>query len=355
MFLAWNESSRNAISEVGFEQWWTGNAFREAHAMIEAPNPEAAPKLFVVIGIPTYRRPKGLARLLDSVAKQQVDFDVSVLVADNDAVQQEGMKVVERYRQQGFKFAIDAFVVAERGISQVRNALMQRAFVDRQADLLAMLDDDEWAEEDWLGALVRVQTLTQADVVGGHVSAEFEVPAPDWLQDLDGYHPEIQKPRQSGFVPLIYGTTNVLLSKSILTRFPGQFFDPFYALVGRGDTEFFTRLRKYGAVFAFAHHARSHELFGASRLTKRWARERAFCDGAGHMRIVLRDRPGFTGLAKELSTIVLASMVAIVRVVVNVNRSHRRMAGQMLLMRQLGKISALFGKHRQVYRQLHGQ
>jgi hypothetical protein len=185
------------------------------------------------------------------------------------------------------------------------------------------------------------------------VRPEFEVPAPDWVQGLDVY-PRV-KPQQSGYVPLIYGTTNVLLSKSILTRCPGQFFDPFYSLVGRGDVEFFTRLKLHGATFAFAHLAVSHEIFGATRLTRHWARERAFCDGAGHMRIVLKNRPGLKRLAKELMTVVLASTVAALRVLFNITTSHRQMSGQLLLMRQAGKISALFGRHRRVYQQIHGQ
>ena len=307
----------------------------------------------VVVGIPTFRRPQGLARLLESIANQRVDFEVRVLVADNDSEKQEGMETVARLQERGFRFPLEAFVVEERGISQVRNALMKRAFVEYQANSLAMLDDDEWAEEEWLASLVRVQRLTKADVVGGHVSADFAVSPPEWLQDLEGYP---RKHRQrSGCVPLIYGTTNVLLSRSILVRFPGQFFDPFYALVGRGDTEFFTRIKKLGAVFAFAHLARSHEVFGASRMTKAWARERAFCDGAGHMRIVIRDRPGLVGYLRELVTIVFASVLGAVRAITNLEKSDRRMAGQILVMRQLGKLSALLGRHKQVYKEVHGQ
>lgn len=37
--------------------------------------------LKVVIGIPTYKRPIGLTRLIDSIAKQVIDFKPIVLVA----------------------------------------------------------------------------------------------------------------------------------------------------------------------------------------------------------------------------------------------------------------------------------
>lgn len=305
-----------------------------------------------VVGLPTFKRPQGLTRLLESLEKQLVDFPVQVLVADNDEEKQEGMQVVADLKRQGYRFPLDSFVVAERGISQVRNALMQRAFEEYQGDVLAMLDDDEWAEEEWLSALVRVQRLTDADVVGGNVFAEFTDPPPSWLKGLEGY-PRKNTPL-SGYVPLIYGTTNVLLSRDVTTRFPGQCFDPFYALVGRGDTEFFTRLKKDGAIFAFSHQAKSHEVFGPSRTTKQWARERAFCDGAGHMRIVLRDWPGLVGMAVEFMKMFGAVAVALVRIGVNLRRDDRRMAGQILIMRQVGKLSALSGKYKRVYREVHG-
>jgi glycosyltransferase involved in cell wall biosynthesis len=311
------------------------------------------PSIRVVIGIPSFKRPQGLARLLDSLAKQRVDFEVRVVVADNDSELQQGIATVGQYQQRGFRFPLEAFAVTERGISQVRNALMQRAFIDYQADFLAMLDDDEWAEEAWLKNLVEVQQQTRADVVGGRVSPEFEVPAPDWAQGLAIYYQ--QQIRQSGPVNLIYATTNVLLSKSILSQFPGQLFDPFYSLVGGGDVEFFTRLKNLGATFAFAHQAGSHEIFGASRLTRQWARERAFRIGAGDMRIILKNNTSFKRLLTELSKALAASCVAGLQVLLHFTSSHRRMAGQLLFMRQLGKISAVFGKQKPVYRQTHGQ
>jgi hypothetical protein len=244
-------------------------------------------------------------------------------------------------------------LVQERGISQARNALMGRAFGEHQAHFLAMLDDDEWAEQGWLKALLEVQRQTAADVVGGQVSPEFQVPPPGWLRGLDIYY---QKPMlYSGSVGQVYATTNILLGRTVSTRFQGQLFDPYYSLVGGGDVEFLTRLKRLGATFAFAHLAISHETFGASRVNKRWARERAFRIGAGDMRIILRDDPSVARLVKESAKIPLASLAAGLKVLVNFNTSHLRMAGQLLFMRQVGKLSALFGRQRAVYKRTHGQ
>ena len=44
----------------------------------------------VIIAIPTFKRPRSLARLLDAIARLKTDAEISVLVADNDAEAHQG-------------------------------------------------------------------------------------------------------------------------------------------------------------------------------------------------------------------------------------------------------------------------
>jgi hypothetical protein len=44
----------------------------------------------VLIAIPTYKRPKSLARLLNAIAQLDEGAQISVLVADNDAQDHQG-------------------------------------------------------------------------------------------------------------------------------------------------------------------------------------------------------------------------------------------------------------------------
>ena len=50
----------------------------------------------VVICIPTFKRPKMLARLLDAIAGLQTDAALSVVVADNDAEGHAGFDLCNR-------------------------------------------------------------------------------------------------------------------------------------------------------------------------------------------------------------------------------------------------------------------
>lgn len=308
--------------------------------------------LKVVIGIPTYKRPLGLKKLLDSIALQDVDFMLTIVVADNEGDQGQGLKVVEETINSGYPFDLHAIPVNDRGISQVRNALIEYGFHQLHADNLAMIDDDEWVEKQWISELVKVQIQTGADVVGGSVAPEFEGGRPEWAQNLNIYYQTDSN--ESGPVELVQGTTNVLLNRGVVTKYPSERFDEFYSLVGGGDKEFFTRLKRRGATFAFSHLAQAHELFGASRMTKEWAIERAYRIGAGDMRIIMKNRPGLSTTVGELAKLLGAIFTSGLLLVVLRPFSSKYMAARLKLARQIGKISAIGGRQKEVYSKVHG-
>lgn len=308
--------------------------------------------LRVVIGIPTFKRPAGLKRLLDSIVLQQAEFNPIVLIADNEGDNGVGLVVAEELKAEGYKLELHAIAVNERGISQVRNALMQYAFETLSGDYLAMIDDDEWVEPQWIAQLVEVQRQTCADIVGGSVAPEFEGDRPDWAQGLHIYYQSDSN--VSGTTELVQGTTNVLLHRSVVDNYPNERFDPFYSVVGGGDKEYFTRLKRKGATFAFAHLAQSHELFGASRMTKAWALERAFRIGAGDIRIIQKSKPSVLTWIKEILKLAVAILLSSASMLLYILKPHKHMKAKLKLYRQLGKLSAFQGKQRSVYSKIHG-
>ena len=79
----------------------------------------------VVICIATCNRPQGLRRTLASLAALETRHRIDVLVADNDAREQQGLAVVEALATSGYRWPIEALLVRERGIPLVRNALVE--------------------------------------------------------------------------------------------------------------------------------------------------------------------------------------------------------------------------------------
>jgi succinoglycan biosynthesis protein ExoM len=126
------------------------------------------PAPHIVVAAPTCRRPRMLGELLDSFAtlRPLKEGSVTFLIVDNapDAPVRE---VVEEFRQ---RTGVDVRYVLENepGIPFARNrALDEAAAVD--ADFVAFLDDDEFADPDWLVRLVAHQRRERSHLVGAPV------------------------------------------------------------------------------------------------------------------------------------------------------------------------------------------
>src|SRR5262249_46345775 len=121
----------------------------------------------VIIAIPTYKRPKSLARLLYAIARLKTEAEISVLVADNDAKAHQGFDFCENLAP-AYRWPLKAVIEPARGIAQVRNRLVAE-MLQGDAQFCAMIDDDEWPDENWIEELLRAQRTFNADTVQGSV------------------------------------------------------------------------------------------------------------------------------------------------------------------------------------------
>jgi succinoglycan biosynthesis protein ExoM len=306
----------------------------------------------IVVAIPTFRRPRGLERLLGALAKLETSADVRVLVADNDCVCREGFDVCRRLAASGYRWPLDAIVVAERGIAQVRNALAERALANPSVQFIAMLDDDEWPEPRWLEELLRVQRETGADALQGSILCEYEsTPAP-WATRCDGIGP-IRG--ETGVTQHLEGAGNMIVSRACFEGLSKPYFDPSFALTGGEDCEFFARLRRQGARFAFVDEAVATTLVPASRTNLAWVLLRSFRTGNSDMRVFLKfnDRRGDALL--EFAKIAGAVLLSPLMLVILAFDPNRRVDGLRKLWRACGKIAALTGRTYNEYSVIHGE
>jgi succinoglycan biosynthesis protein ExoM len=237
----------------------------------------------IVIGIPTFKRPVGLRRLLNSIALMDVsDLEITILVADNEGDSGIGIETINS-EYNNYPFIIETIGVKEQGISNVRNELINVGFGRLEADFLAMVDDDETVDINWIKELLYTQKRWNSDVVSATVLPFFEVAPPTWTNNLSLYW---RKSFSDGPVMLVDCTTSILLSRTVYSQFEGCRFNPSYGLTGGGDKEFFTRLKTLGALFSFSSNAISHEYFGETRLTVDWAKQRSYRIGSADMRII---------------------------------------------------------------------
>jgi succinoglycan biosynthesis protein ExoM len=225
----------------------------------------------VAICVATYRRQNGLGRLLESLASlENLDptIDVRLIVADNDA-QGTARAVVESARPR-LPFPVTYVVEKERGISQARNACVREA---GDADWYAFVDDDEYADGNWLSELLRVQRDTAADVVMGPVRPVFAQSPPPWV--VRGRF--FEDPTYPTGTRLHWAkTSNVLVHRAL---FESGGFDPAFGLRGGEDTHFFMRAWLEGRSIVWAADAFVSETVPPERARTGWLVRREYRRG----------------------------------------------------------------------------
>jgi succinoglycan biosynthesis protein ExoM len=314
------------------------------------PRPAASAQPTVVIGIPTFKRPVGLKRLLDSLAKLE-GVQPHILVVDNEGENGQGLKAVNEVLKAGYPWPITAVPEPARGISQARNTLLSEGFGTLKADFLAMIDDDEWVEPHWLRALLEMQAQTDADVVESHVKPDFPDNPPSWAYATSLYTRPVKK---AGDIPLVYGTTSVLVAATLVPKMAVPKFNPAFSLTGGGDEEFFRRAKAAGATFACAPASVAWEVFESSRVNVKWALRRAFRVAQGNLRVRRLHGLSLLGAVREALVVLAGLAVGAALTITLCWHPRYRLRGPLMLARQVGKIAVLIQEPYREYKHVHG-
>ena len=239
----------------------------------------------IVICVCTYRRPAGLAALLKGLARQRFVWrtppSLSILVVDNEGDAQAR----DLCNRVGGCSDIPVRYVHEskRGISHARNRCLNEVAAD--CDLIAMIDDDEIPEPDWLEQLLQAQEHSRADVVEGRVVPVFPDGAPDWIVQGRhfGWHHELNSahsPGQKVYPEINEARTNNVLIRCAVVRRLGLRFDPRFGLSGGGDIVFFRAIDAAGYRIVYAPDARVRDMIPLERTNLRYLWRRWYRVGA---------------------------------------------------------------------------
>lgn len=241
--------------------------------------------------IPTYRRPEGLAKAIESVlAQDMLDAQkVELLVVDNDpegsardTVRRFGNAPIEvRYEQE-----------PEPGVANARNTAVAAA----KGQLIAFLDDDQTAPPYWLNHLLTQYDLHKAAVTFGPVETILpsqDLPHDDYLKSFFAR----SGPEHSGLLEDFYGCGNSLLDMAQMPK-DGPLFDKKANETGGEDDYLFSRVETAGGKFAWAADAEVFEHVPASRAKLGYTLRRSFGYGQGPTTICAHKKPrDYTGIA----------------------------------------------------------
>ena len=220
----------------------------------------------------TYRRPEGLAALLEGLGKQTFASlprpGLSIVIADNEG-SEHAREACARFKRR-CDIPIEYVHEARRGISHARNACLAR--LRKDCDFFAMIDDDEIPHPDWIEQLLLIQQRTQADVVQGRVLPELPDGAPDWIVrggyfDWQLRSDEARAAQQQGYAELQRARTNNVLVRHAVVRELGLRFDPRFALTGGEDLVFFEAIKAAGYRIVYAPLACVRDIIPPERTT----------------------------------------------------------------------------------------
>ncbi len=304
----------------------------------------------VDIAVATYRRPKGLHRLLGGLQRLRFPSgapDLRLVVVDNDA-EGSARGVCEDARA-WLDLPLVYRIEKRRGIPQARNAAVTAAL--ERAEFLAFIDDDEVPGPLWLAELLRVQGETGADAVAGPCLPVFEDRVPRWVE-RGGF---FERPRFAPGARIDHAFTHNVLVRTRALAGLGALFDERMALCGGEDSELFGRFAARGHTIVWADTAAVFEWVPRSRANARWILERAFRVGTSSAFVERhrRERPvsatrllahGGWCLAKGATLLPLGAL----------RGRARAMQALRLAAFGAGRLGGLVGIRREEYRTIHG-
>ncbi len=232
----------------------------------------------VTVVVPTYRRPGSLARALAGLAAQTTAYEV--VVVDNDAAPHEPIRLPA---------GMSGRVVCEPtpGAAAARN----RGLSETRTPLMAMLDDDVVPDRGWLASLAGPVLAGEADLTGGRVVLDPDVPRPRWLAPaLEGYLTALDLgPVPRPLDPREFLLTASLLTRTDLLRRTGGFALDLGPRPGRqlvaDDVQVVRDLRAAGARAHWVPAAVVVHELPASRLRPSWLLRRAWLQGRSDWRV----------------------------------------------------------------------
>ncbi|OCW56168.1 glycosyltransferase family 2 protein [Hoeflea olei] len=274
------------------------------HARSAGLKPEA---VRVAVTLPTFRRPDHLISTLDSIQAQGLGTEVAVIVMDNDA---EGLAGAEAAADWFKTSPVQGIVIVahQRGNCHAYNAGWEKALASfPRLTHIAVIDDDEIAGPGWIEGLMTTARKTGADLVGGPQIPVFAD------KTLDGWrrHPVFTPHyRETGPVPILYSSGNVLIARAVLDMMPRPFLDPAFNFIGGGDSDFYRRARICGFTFAWCAEAAVMETLMPRRAEFSWLNARSLRNGAISSILEKRQSPGLQGrvrtFAKSLALLAAA-------------------------------------------------
>lgn len=243
----------------------------------------------ISIAVCTYNRADVLPKCLDSLAKQSVDPSIfEVVIVDNNST--DGTKkIADEFCA---KFPNFRYVFEKRqGHSQARN----RAIAEAKGEYLAFIDDDAFADKDWVKSILECFAETDADVIGGPIRSFVDsgkIPAFYNAKAYDFNRGSARKRMMPPKFDFGFPGGNSCYKRTLFTEI-GSYSENFGLVNGKlqmgEDSEVGYRLLKAGKIFYYEPGMKIEHHLRLNNLTLAGMMKRSYNTGKGIGMIIKND------------------------------------------------------------------
>lgn len=216
----------------------------------------------------TYKRPVLLQKCIESVINQITTYQYEIIVCDND-IDETARGTVISYQNQNVQY----YVQPLKGLSHARNMAVSKA----KGEFVLFIDDDEYAEKNWISMIYQCQVKYNADVVFGKVVYEIPNTFPTYIKKSKYFKRREIKTGSIAPYNKGYSGNTLVRTKLFFIRNP-PFLNEFNNSGGE-DTNFFNFLHENGSKMIFCNDAVIIEIQDENRKKMKWYYIRGFHSG----------------------------------------------------------------------------
>ncbi|WP_299435575.1 glycosyltransferase family 2 protein [uncultured Maribacter sp.] len=292
----------------------------------------------VVVGIPTYKRPKMLAKLVLSIYKCSLNPEyiskVDIVVVDNDGEKSGKKTCLELKKECPELFNIHYYCYPKKGLSNVRNEILNKA-LKLNPKYIASIDDDEYVTSAWLNELTKTMVNNNADIILAPVIPDFEANIPESISSCF-LQKEIKNQLQ---LKTMERSGNYMIRSEFITQ-NNLSFDTRFNTTGAEDTFFGIQAVKKNAQIFWAAKAIAFETIPKSRSTFSWLFKRRYRTANTYTFIILIEKK-YNLIFKKLIMIFFHFIVGILGSLILPFNTKNRYYGPLKLAESFGAFSSL--------------
>jgi len=287
---------------------------------------------YISVVICTYKRPILLEKCIVSVLNQRFESNFEIIVVDND-FEESARAIVDNFNSR-----IRYFIQPIKGLSNARNLAVSEAV----GDFILFIDDDEYADENWLSKMVECQCIFQADVVLGKVVYEIPERFPLYIRQSSYF---TRKSRRTGDKALFNeGYTGNTLVRKVLFNLRTPAFLASFNHTGGEDSEFFNFLLKKKMNILFSNDAIIYETQDDQRLKVSWFYKRGYRTGYNYSSFLFDNYSVRIAFIKLLLSVLGGLILSLILSLITLFRPYKYFLKTLAkLANQFGKVGYLFG------------